>query len=512
MLMKRFLLLQILFSFSSNLLTAQNVGIGISQPTSRLQVEGNFLVSSPFIKTNSEPTPGQTYTLVNGNAINLLPGDSVFRIYDPGGPAGNYTNNVTATFNSNPPGNIVGVELVFETMDLGTGDSVLVEIETLNGIDRFLALGNGYSQTGKWVLSVTGFSFRFKSNGDGNNGAGFSLVMRRLYTDNITIQNFSGAAGSLLFFDTQKGALRSGNVNNSTRGNYSTALGLYPTASGSYSIALGAFPVASGGFSTAIGEYARASGTSSIALGERASATANGSVSIGTNSSASASGSFAIGYETISSGTRSIAIGDNTTASGNYSIAIGNFVSTNNVFGSLVIGDRSTTTVMNSSTSNSFRARFDGGYRFYTSSDLTTNAWLPSGSNAWSTSSDIKLKENFAEVDGEDFLKKIAAMKLVSWNYKKQDAAKFRHYGPMAQDFYAAFGKDKYGNIGNDTTINQADFDGVNMIAIQALEKRTATYQQQMNELKITHKKELDELKIIIAALQKELTDLKTKK
>jgi hypothetical protein len=22
---------------------------------------------------------------------------------------------------------------------------------------------------------------------------------------------------------------------------------------------------------------------------------------------------------------------------------------------------------------------------------------------------------------------------------------KFRHYGPMAQDFYAAFGKDKYG-------------------------------------------------------------------
>ena len=43
----------------------------------------------------------------------------------------------------------------------------------------------------------------------------------------------------------------------------------------------------------------------------------------------------------------------------------------------------------------------------------------------------------------------------------------------MAQDFHAAFGKDKYGTIGSDTGINQADFDGVNLIAIQALEKRT---------------------------------------
>jgi len=479
---------------------SQNVGIGISQPTSRLHVEGNILVSTPFIKSNAEPTPGQTYTLVNGNTINLVPGDSVFRIYDPGGPAGNYTNNISAIFNSSPPGGTVGVELVFETMDLGTGDSVLVEFETLNGIEKFLAIGNGYTQTGRWVLSVISFSFRFKSNGDGNNGAGFSLVMRRLYSDNTSIQNYSGAAGAVLFFDTEKGALRSGNVNNSVRGIYSTALGLYPTASGSYSVALGVFPVASGGFSTAIGEYAKASGTSSIAMGERTTATGNSSVSIGANSTAGGNSSFAFGYDATSTGTRSVAIGNNTTASGNYSTAIGNYVSTNNYSGALVIGDNSTTTVMNSAGDNSFRARFESGYRFYTSSDLTTNALLAGGSNAWSTSSDVRLKENFAEVDGEDFLRKIAAMKLVSWNYKKQDATKFRHYGPMAQDFYAAFGKDKYGSIGNDTTINQADFDGVNMIAIQALEKRTALQQ-----------KEIEELKALLLQTNKELRKLKGK-
>jgi hypothetical protein len=64
-------------------------------------------------------------------------------------------------------------------------------------------------------------------------------------------------------------------------------------------------------------------------------------------------------------------------------------------------------------------------------------------------------------------------LNLTSWNYKQQNPQIFRHYGPMAQDFYAAFGKDRYGAIGNDTTINSADFDGVNLIAIQALEKRT---------------------------------------
>jgi hypothetical protein len=64
-------------------------------------------------------------------------------------------------------------------------------------------------------------------------------------------------------------------------------------------------------------------------------------------------------------------------------------------------------------------------------------------------------------------------MPQVTWNYIGQDAKTLRHYGPMAQDFYKAFGKDGLGEIGCDTLINQQDFLGVNLIAIQALEKRT---------------------------------------
>lgn len=103
-------------------------------------------------------------------------------------------------------------------------------------------------------------------------------------------------------------------------------------------------------------------------------------------------------------------------------------------------------------------------------------------------------------------------MRLVSWNYKRQDPAQYRHYGPMAQDFYAAFGKDKYGNIGNDTTINSADFDGVNMIAIQALEKRTARQQQQFDQTTNTLRKEMADMSVIILQLRKELDELKRTK
>ncbi len=44
----------------------------------------------------------------------------------------------------------------------------------------------------------------------------------------------------------------------------------------------------------------------------------------------------------------------------------------------------------------------------------------------------------------------------------------------MAQEMFHYFGKDDYGTVGNDTTLATADMDGIMMIALQALEKRTA--------------------------------------
>jgi len=44
--------------------------------------------------------------------------------------------------------------------------------------------------------------------------------------------------------------------------------------------------------------------------------------------------------------------------------------------------------------------------------------------------------------------------------------------GPVAQDFFAAFGNDGIGTIRTPTTINSGDMAGILVIAVQALEKQ----------------------------------------
>lgn len=91
------------------------------------------------------------------------------------------------------------------------------------------------------------------------------------------------------------------------------------------------------------------------------------------------------------------------------------------------------------------------------------------GQVAYSFTSDRNQKEYFRPVNGEEVLRKLRGFNLTSWNYIGQDPQAFRHYGPMAQDFYAAFGKDEIGTIGTPTTINSGDLSGVMLSAIQEL-------------------------------------------
>ena len=91
------------------------------------------------------------------------------------------------------------------------------------------------------------------------------------------------------------------------------------------------------------------------------------------------------------------------------------------------------------------------------------------GQVAYTFSSDRNKKENFQPVDGEEVLRKIRQFNLTSWNYIGQDAKTLRHYGPMAQDFYEAFGHDTIGTVGTPTAINSGDMAGIMMIAIKTL-------------------------------------------
>jgi hypothetical protein len=106
------------------------------------------------------------------------------------------------------------------------------------------------------------------------------------------------------------------------------------------------------------------------------------------------------------------------------------------------------------------------------------------GQVGFTASSDVHQKENFRPVDGDDVLGKIRGLKLTSWNFIGHDHERFRHYGPMAQDFFTAFGHDGLGTIGTDTTITSTDMDGILMIAAQALEKRTEALRAENAELR----------------------------
>jgi len=91
--------------------------------------------------------------------------------------------------------------------------------------------------------------------------------------------------------------------------------------------------------------------------------------------------------------------------------------------------------------------------------------------------SDRNIKDNFAEVDPSDILARLSAIPIETWNYKSQDPS-VRHIGPMAQDFYAAFGVGE-----DDRHINTVDASGVALAAIQRLYQMVQEKDVQIAEL-----------------------------
>jgi hypothetical protein len=474
---------------------AQNVGIGVKEPLEKLQVNGNLLIQQPYRNTNTAPTAGQTKVMVNGLTISFPSSDSTGALYDPGGPAGNYLANMSAS-GVIIAGTNYAIELTINDIDLNTGDSLI--IKNNSGLTLFNR-GDGYSLTGRYVFNASGLTIIFKSNSDGFTGSGFGLLFKRLYILQLPASN--SAFGNAVYFDAANGIFRAGRLSYSEKGDYSIAMGNNTTASGIESTATGLNTIASGDRSTAMGLATNATGFAATSMGQNTKAGGDYSTAMGYNTVASGDYSISMGYNTIGSGVSSTAMGQSTTASGFYSTAMGQSttasglystaagynttasglastalgtnVTTNNQEGSFIIGDgNSSRGIYYSDVPNQMQMIFGGGYRLYTGSS-NFGVYMNAGANSWSAVSDSTKKEKLLLVNGEDFLYRIAHFKLGTWNYKEQNSKTFRHYGPMAQDFYAAFGKDSLGTIGCDTLINQQDFLGVNLIAIQALVKRT---------------------------------------
>jgi hypothetical protein len=156
-----------------------------------------------------------------------------------------------------------------------------------------------------------------------------------------------------------------------------------------------------------------------------------------------------------------VAGGDGNTAAGAFSFAGGYHADAVNN-GSFVWSDHKGTTVVKDTAQNQYVVRASGGVYFYSNSTLTSGVSLPSGSGAWSNLSDRNAKTNIVPLDDASILTKVAALPVTSWRYKTESGV--RHVGPMAQDFYAAFG------VGEDNRhITSIDEDGVALAAIKAV-------------------------------------------
>ena len=205
-----------------------------------------------------------------------------------------------------------------------------------------------------------------------------------------------------------------------------------------------------------------------------------------TGSSNTATGSAALFSNT--TGTFNTASGvnalqSNTTGSGNTAIGYFADVSTGNLTNATAIGFQATVNA-----SNKIRLG-------------NTQVTVIEGQVGFTAVSDKTQKENFQPVDGEAVLGKIRGFELSSWNFIGHDPKEFRHYGPMAQDFFAAFGHDEVGQIGTETTINSGDLAGILMIAVQALEKRTTEIKQKEAQIAVLASK-VEELKAKYAYLE----------
>jgi Head domain of trimeric autotransporter adhesin/Chaperone of endosialidase len=228
--------------------------------------------------------------------------------------------------------------------------------------------------------------------------------------------------------------------------------------------------------------------TSVVGVGLGSSITVNGTAGFSAGASNTVNGfcGTAIGYTNRANGQGSVALGYRCSAANDYSVALGYRAVNNGFTGTMVMGDESTTDSVRNTADNQFAARYAGGYRFYTKATTSgianTGVFLSTNGNAWGSISDSTKKENFLYADKEYFLQKLTDLRLGSWSYK--DDAGIRHYGPMAQEIFSAYGSDGIGKIGCDTILTTADMDGIMMIMLQGLEKRTTVQKQENLALK----------------------------
>lgn len=287
-----------------------------------------------------------------------------------------------------------------------------------------------------------------------------------------------GGAGTFFFWHPCRGSVRFGRV--------PTAQTNWDDANmDDFTFAGGNQVVASGYGAFAYGDQVTASSTVGVGFGSGVTVSGTAGFSAGASNVCSGFACTAIGYTVRAGGQGSVALGYRTTANNDYAVALGYRASNNTHTGTMVMGDESTTDSVRNQADNEFRIRYNGGIRLRVSTAANGNTPGAGGNvgcdltvavPSWTCASSRTLKENYLAVDGEDVLWRLRGLPITTWSMIGADP-KVRHLGPVAEDFWRAFGL----GLG-ETAIGLGDIDGVNLAAAKALETRTATLRRELDE------------------------------
>jgi hypothetical protein len=126
--------------------------------------------------------------------------------------------------------------------------------------------------------------------------------------------------------------------------------------------------------------------------------------------------------------------------------------------------------------------------------ETSPGAYL-SAAGVWTSVSDRAAKEGFSSIAPEAVLAKVAALPITEWKYKVEPEG-VKHIGPVAQDFYEAFG------LGDsDKAIGSVDESGVVLAAIQGLNKKLEDRSKDLEAEKAELKQRLARLEALVQQL-----------
>ncbi|MDE3066311.1 MAG: tail fiber domain-containing protein [Verrucomicrobiota bacterium] len=340
--------------------------------------------------------------------------------------------------------------------------------------------GSGYeplfSNTTGTNNTADGFQALYHSSGNNNIGlGGFAGYNLTTGSSNIDIGNLGlGGDNGTIRIGTD-GAQSSTVIAGVLNGNGAGLINLNASGLASGTVPTSVLPGFQSPYNTVGGGYGNS--TSGI----------DATVSGGENNVASGTGTTVSGgqFNQATNTDATVCGGCQNHAWGRYSFAAGH-----NAYaywdGSFAWGDDSGGDTFSQGT-NTFVAQASGGFYLYSNSStnyIRSGVDLAPGSGSWSNLSDRNAKNDFAPVNSESMLNRVASLPITTWSYKTEQSV--RHIGPMAQDFCAAF------HVGEDDKhITDVDEGGVALAAIQGLnqklqsEKRKAETQIEKAESQI---------------------------